>query len=75
MQTFELRADSKLDRPSPLSSKGHDVHIFQKEFQIWFPQPQDSFLLNELWPRENWDISESCENDPEWPLLSLNNQD
>ncbi|MEQ2224745.1 hypothetical protein ILYODFUR_010674 [Ilyodon furcidens] len=45
MLAFELYPDSNLDSASPLWSEGHDMHNFQKQFEMWTLQTKAHFPL------------------------------
>lgn len=55
MQAFEQSADNKPDNPPPRQSRGHDIHLFQKELHHLISVATELFptllqsILNELW--------------------------
>jgi len=66
MLAFELCAYNSPDGPFPLWSGGHNVHIFQKQFEMWTCQTTEHFstlhqsILDELGPREAGGVSGCC---------------
>ena len=58
--------DNSVDGPSPLWPGGHNVHDFQKQFEMWTRQTTAHFstllqsISDELEPREAGDISGCC---------------
>ena len=66
MLAFELCVHNSPDGPFPLWSGGHDVHIFQKQFEMSTRQTTEHFstwhqsISNELGPREVDGISGCC---------------
>ena len=66
MLAFELYVDNSPDAPFPLWPRGHNVHNFQKIFEMWTRQTTEHFstlhqpILDELGPREADGVSGCC---------------